>query len=353
MRLSIDEQIPPGVRRCAAEHQLGRPRIRYAAHKPARFLFIMGPLALLIGSAILVLYVLYYERVFSWWPEWQAYIVLAIGLAWLIVGCWICLTPLISPHIQVFLCPQGLIYRNGGRLSVIPWQRLARVWKTLTIDKKNTIICSYTVQRDDGARFLLKEDLPHLDRLGVFLEREVTRRHLPRALALYKAGQAQDFLEIEVNPKGLLLKREQKLLAWPDVKRVDIDKATMTIYRLGDGWEWASLSLIGIPNVGVLKGLADCILQELRIPNSPVIQTYDAGFPVHFGGISITKAGMKVTGGETTLPWREIASVGLGESEILIRRRNHPDQWFTLPIWMINDLPTLKELLDYILAQPH
>ncbi len=350
MRLSTTEQIPARVRRRAVEHDLGTPRIYYESRKEVRFSIIFGPCALLLGCLIFGIYNYYYDRVFSWWPVWQARIIQVIGLAWLLVGVWICLTPLFSPRVHVFLCPRGLIYIRR-RIYVVPWKSIRQLWKYIHIDKSVNISCSYMLQCGDRMRPMLRSDLPHVDRLGGFLEREVTRRLLPGSIAAYKAGKSQDFAEIVVGPKGLLLKRERKTLAWKDVERFTIDKATVSIYRKGDEWEWATFSVSSIPNVGVLKGLIDAVLQETQVRISPHIQAFEAGFAVFFGALSINKVGISVHNGEVTLPWSEIGSVAIGESELLIRRRGRPDEWYTLPIWMVADIPALKELLDYVLVQ--
>lgn len=350
MRLSTTDQIPARVRRCAAAHNLGAPRIYYESRKDARFLVFFGPSAVLLGCLVFGIYNYYYEHIFSWWPVWQQRVILGIGLAWLLVGIWISLTSLFSPRMHVFLCPHGLIYIRR-RVHVIPWKSIRQFWKHIHIDKNANLSSSYTLRRDDGRRFTLNNDLPHVDRLGGFLECEIARRLLPETLAAYKAGLAQDFGEIEVSQKGLLLKRERKLLPWQDVESFRIEKATASIHHKGDSWEWASFSVAAMPNVGVLKGLVDAILQETQASTLPHIQAYNAGFSVFFGALSVNKVGINVHNGAVTLPWSEIANVAIGESELLIRRRGRPDEWYTLPIWLVTDLPALKELIDYVLRQ--
>jgi hypothetical protein len=344
----MTEQIPARVRRYAAEYDLGTPRIYYESRQDTHFQLLFGLGALLISCLIFGIYNYYYERIFSWWPVWQVRVILLVGLAWLAIGIWICLTPLLTPRIHIFLCPRGLIYIRR-RMHHIPWQSIQQLRKMVVVNKTNVIAFSYLLVRDDGAHFPLKSNLPHIDRLGGFLEREVSRRLLPKTLAAYKEGQPQDFGEIVVNTQGLLLKRERKLLAWKDLERFTLDKTTASIYRKGDSWEWATLGVAGIPNVGVLKGLVDSMVQEKQSTVSPHIQAFNAGFSVFFGALNINKAGISVQNGEVTLPWREIAGVAIGESEVLIRRQGHPDEWYTLPIWQVADIAALKELIEYVM----
>src|SRR5215472_14152689 len=98
MRLTSAQQIPIRVQRYADAQRLGTPRILYeSARGDSRLRIILGPVTILIGCIITGLYNYYYNDVFSWWPVWQALIVLLIGIGWLCIGLWISITPLTSP----------------------------------------------------------------------------------------------------------------------------------------------------------------------------------------------------------------------------------------------------------------
>src|SRR5262249_12913835 len=155
----------------------------------------------------------------------------------------------------------------------------------------------------------------------------------------------------KVNRKGITLESEQKLLPWRDVDRLTVDKATVGIYRKGDNWEWATLSISGIPNVGVLKGVVDTLLQEMLYTRLPQIQAYRSGFIIYFGKLGISREGVSLNNGEDLLPWNEIASFGVGESEIIIHRTGLTEKWYTIPTWMVADAPILKELIEYIMRR--
>jgi hypothetical protein len=205
------------------------------------------------------------------------------------------------------------------------------------------------LRRNDGATFVLPNDLPHIERLGRFLEREVTRHLLARALTDFRAGKELDFADIRVKRQGIAIKSENKLLAWRNVDRLTVDKATVNIYRKGDSWEWATLNISGIPNVGVLKGVVDTLLQEMLHTRLPQLQAYRSGLPVYFGSLGISKKGVSFNNDEELLPWNEIASFGVGESEIIIHRTGLAEKWYTMPTWMATEPLILKELVEYIL----
>src|SRR5262249_27082990 len=148
------------------------------------------------------------------------------------------------------------------RISVIQWDDIGQFWKNVHMDRKSHILYSYTLKRNDGVTFALTNDLPHIERLGVFIEREATKHLLSQTLTDYRTGKELDFADIKLNRQGINLASEQKRLPWPEVDRLTVDKATVNIYRKGDNWEWATLSISGIPNVGVLKKITDTLLQE-------------------------------------------------------------------------------------------
>jgi hypothetical protein len=358
MRLTSVKQIPPKIQACASAHRLGSPRIVYQPRSVSSLHLFFGPLALLLGSLVVAAYVLLYDSIFSWWPTWQGSLVLIVGIAWLCVGAWILLTPIISPHLRVFLCPKGLIYARRTR-QVIRWDEIAVLSKEIEIDKKADVLCSYIIRRNDGMTFELRHDLPYLERLGSFMERESARHLLPRAIVAYAAGTTQEFADILVTSKGLALKSTRRLLHWHELEKLVVDETSVNIYRKGNNWAWATLSLSGIPNIGVLKGLVGHIkgeartrsLKEMYLTRSAQMDAYDAGISVPFGKLSLSKAGVSINSDDEIVPWDEVASFGVGENEIIIKRSGLLEEWHTLPIWAISNVPVLKELADYALWQ--
>jgi hypothetical protein len=348
MRLTSAQQIPIRVQRYAGAQRLGTPRILYESTQDSRLHVFLGPLTILIGCIIIGCYNFFYNDVFSWWPAWQALIILSVGIAWICVGMWISLAPIISPRVHIYLCPKGLIYLKR-RISVIQWDDISQFWKNIHLDKKARVSYAYTLKRNDGATFALPNDLPHIERLGSFLEREVTRHLLARVIADYHSGSELDFADIKVNQAGIVLTSEYKVLPWQEVDRITVDKATVSIHRKGDDWEWATLSISGIPNVGVLKGAVDALLQERLYTRLPQLQAYRSGLTVYFGPIGISQGGVSLNNGNELLPWNEITSFGVGENEIIIHRSGLAEKWYTLPTWMVVNAPMLKELVDYIL----
>jgi hypothetical protein len=365
MRLTSEKQIPSKIQACARAHSLGVPRIMYEPHAYSRLYLVLGPFALLVSALIFGGYRYYYEQFFRWGPEWQITLILSISVAWLIIGLWILLTPVFSPRTRVFLCPKGLIYDKRG-LEVIRWDRIALIHKELHVDASSALLRNYTLRREDGKLFVLTSDLPYLERLGGFMEREIVRHLLPRAISMYMDGQVQFFADVQVTRQGIAIKDNPQLLAWPDFERIVLDETTCSIYRTSSRQAWMTLSLSGMPNVWVLQGLAEHIMKHsMRVPmveekmvaanpapeifpRSSQIVAYDAGFSVHFGKLCINREGININDGEVVVPWEDIASLGVSNDELILRRIGAIDQWYTLPLWTISDVAALRQLIDYI-----
>jgi hypothetical protein len=70
-----------------------------------------------------------------------------------------------------------------------------------------------------------------------------------------------------------------------------------------------------------------------------------------FGALYVNKQGITVNNGKWLLPWSEIASVGIGEHEVMIRRKSRQLEWYTIPLWQVSDAAELKALIDYIMRE--
>ncbi len=355
MRLTSEKQIPSKIQAFATLCGLGTPRIVYEKRQVSRYYLFIGPLAIVIGGLIIGTYLSLYENIFSWWMPWKASMVLLIGIAWCCVGLWITLPLLLTPHLRLFLCPKGLIYARRN-LEVIHWSHIAQAMQKIDIDKRNHVVVSYIVRRDDGKVFTLKNDLPYIDRLYVFIEKEVARQLLPTALRECDSGIPQKFAAITIFPQGIGLEQEGRVLPWMSFERIELDKTTLSIHSRVGGWDWATVNLSGLPNVEVLLGLVEHyskgtanVLQSSSF--IPQIQAYNAGFTIFFGHMGMNKAGIKLDSNEELIPWQEVANFGISEDAVIIQRHGSMRTWYTVPLWTINDITSLRQLVDYVLYE--
>lgn len=338
--------IPYGVQRIAAQYQLGSPQDIYKARKENWLHLLPGIGALLIGGAVLAYFFHAYNSFFIFWPFWQMALVPTIGIGWSAVGLWILLSPWFSPEVRLFVYTEGLVY-STRTYEVIRWSQMERLWKDIHFDRKKRKTYSYVMRRNDQTFFIFKPDQVDGEKLGMLLEEEITRHLLPRAIAAFDAGDSILFDHIAVNLRSLRIKQGSKKLSWNEFERIAIGEQTIEIYKKGQVGVWASLKVVDIPNVEILRGLLRYAQQELEYRQVPSIAAYRAGLSVAFGPLKISQRGVVIN--NHTLPWNEIAGIGVGESEVMIKRKGNPVSWQVFPLWMIADASSLKELIDYIM----
>jgi hypothetical protein len=340
------QQVPPQTQRLAAQYQLGELQAVYEPEKDPWLVRLPGLFALLLGAALLYYFFSAYNTIFGYWPTWQMIFVPLIGCGWLCVGLWMIFSPWIAREQRVFVYQDGLVY-EARKAEAIRWSQMERIWKDVRFDRRMRKRCSYVVRRNDRAFFVFKSDLRDGEKLGIRLEEEITRRLLPRAIAAFEAGDAVLFDEVALSKRWLRVRQGSKKLAWRDVAGLRNDDKTLEINKKGTPTAWATLNVAAIPNVGVLSGLIEHAQREATL--SLQIVAYRSGLPVNFGPLTINQQGVKIERGAALLPWDEIAAIGVGASELIIRRKDSPQSWYAFPLWTIPDVPGLTELLNYIM----
>lgn len=347
-QVSPAQKIPREIQRIAAENRLGRPRLLCKSVKETGLYRSVGPGIMIVGCLILAAFLLAYTTFFQGWPLWQVALIPLVGAGWLIVGAWITLASFLTPWLRVYVCAHGLIYARR-EAEILRWEQIERLWKHTSVDGRGHILRSCSLRRSDGATFLFPGDLQQVEQLSALLENEVTRLRLPQAIAAYYTGVPLIFGPVVVSSHGIGMKRGRSILAWDEVGDIKLDEMTIGIYKKGEARVWALVKVADVPNVGVFQGLIARIKQELARNCLPHIVAYKAGFPVSFGPLSISRQGVVLDNGKVSLPWDEIASIAVGEREVMVRKKSAVDGWHVLPLWMVPDAAMLKELLDYVM----
>lgn len=339
-------QIPAKIRQLAATHQLGAPQHVHATQESLLYRFT-GLVCLLIGALIIIAYLLLFEHAFIWEPQWQAGIILLVGVAWIGTGGWILLGPFLSPSLRVFVCPAGLIYARQ-KAAVIPWHKVEAMWKDVHFHASGKAIRTYTVLRADQEKFVFTNTLHEIDKLGTMIEQKVTGQLLPIAVSSYRTVGLVDFDKLVVTLQGISIKERSNGLSWSVIGSISIDEVVIHIYKEHEEKDWGTLRVADIPNVGVFKALVKYILYERQYGQlARCIALYNAGLPVVFGKLSVNMQGIAVNDGkQLLLPWSEITSISVGRSELMIRREDQ--EWYALPLWMVSDISLLREFFYFI-----
>lgn len=236
---------------------------------------------------------------------------------------------------------------------VVPWQRVEGLWKDVRVvgrRGKQETRRTYIVQCVDDTLVRFDDEITDIEKLGSLLEDAITRRLLPRAIATYEAGATVVFAELAVNARGVMVKRARQMLPWQDVAGVTIDDTTVALYHFHKNGTWATLPVAVLPNVGVLKALLEYAMRDLshvRLPG--LLATYRAGLALDFGALRVSLRGIDVPQGNVFLPWDEVASIAVGEHEVMMRLLGLQPSWYTVPVSMVYDAALLKELLEYLM----
>lgn len=344
---SQPQQEPPYVLRAATAHQLGPLQ---TIHEPGREAYLyrfVGLFSVIVGCLIILFFFISYNSLFSSWPLWQAALIPLVGVTWLALAAWIFLTPYIHPRLRIFVYRDGLIYARG-KAEVLRWNQMERIWKDLDVGRKGSSVRAYTVRRSDDTLFVFTGELKNVEALGRLIEIEITRRLLPRALASYQAGGPVVFDEIVVSSRGIGVKPGRKLLPWDEFERLSVDKKKIALYKKKADAAWAVINVASVPNVEILQELVAHIQHAMSRKQLPLIVDYDAGRVVTFGVLQVSRQGVSIDNGHWLLPWNEIGSIGVGESEVILRRVDRVSEWYALPLWKVTEIDKLKELINYV-----
>ncbi|GAC1435402.1 MAG: hypothetical protein NVS4B1_30620 [Ktedonobacteraceae bacterium] len=311
---------------------------------------VLGPFCIVVGVLIIGAFLLFSQILFTWWLWWQADFIPLIGVIWIVSGLWFTLTPLLTRRVRVAVCPKGLIYIRQ-KAEAIPWDAMNSFWKDVQTDDKANPAYTYKVRCKDDSTFLFTQEIGSVEQLGQLIERTVAQQLLPQVIATYEKGTFVAFNEIAVDRRGICVMHKDVPLLWDDVEHVGINQTVISIYKKGEYWDWATLPVAHITNVAVLKQLIAYARKKHDTgPLRRMIAAYNAGFPLHFGSITLSQRGVDY--GKNTLSWSEIGGIGIGEQEVMIKKPSSiwgQDAWEIFPMHTITDVSLLKGLVDYVL----
>jgi hypothetical protein len=341
------------MRRAAKAYTLGELQAVYRLRKQSFLEALIGPFAILVGCAILGYFFSAYADTFRWWPFWEMLLIPLLAACWVLVGLWIVLAALLVRHARIFVYTDGLIsYKT--RATVVPWHELEGVWKNIKRDKDG-VRRSYLLQYSNGTLLRLRENIIGIEKLGDSLEEAITRRFLHKAIATYNAGASILFDEISVNALGIGFKQEHKMVPWKKVVRVRIDDTSISISKLDEAGDWATARVADVPNVAVLQGLIEYALSHLpHIRLADTLALYATGQAVDFGALQVSQQGVFVQQSQVRLPWGEVASIGVGANEVIIRRSNPislATDWYVIPLATVSNVPLLRDLVAYLMRE--
>jgi hypothetical protein len=123
---------------------------------------------------------------------------------------------------------------------------------------------TYTIVRRDGEKMVLSGfALGRLGKLADRIDRELSRRHFPRLLQFYEAGEPVEFGPISVSSAGLV--KGNSTLPWASVTSAEIDgEFDFTVKQRGSIWAWCGVPVRKIPNLHMFLQLVEKRVQVPR-----------------------------------------------------------------------------------------
>jgi len=349
---TVQTQVPPEIASIAAIYQLGQPQNFYEPTKPSILYHATGLSAIVMGCLIIIFFFMTYATLIGWLMAWQVVLIPLVGLTWFLFGIVIIFSPYSAPRMQVYVCGEGLICCQKTT-EIVRWNQIERLWQNIRIDRKGQKDCFYTIRRNDETFFTFTSELQNVEELAKRLEEELMRYLFPRAVAAYQAGQLLAFDEIVVSRHDIRLREDRRSLPWNQFAKLTNDARTLSLYKKNEPHPWATLKARDIPNIPILQAITDYIQDTRKGRTLPQLIAYKAGSTIHFGRLSLNWQGIEVDNGKERFRWNEIASIGVGENELILRKEGKDAGWYTVPLWMLRDVVALKELLACIVwAKP-
>lgn len=343
------QRLPRNIHTMAQARQLGALQRIYQQGTSPRWYILLALGCICLGAGLIGIFIVFNATTFSWWPTWQARLVPIVGACWLLLGCWLGLNPFLAPVTRVYIYAKGIIYQQRTT-SVTFWRQVAYLWRAHPMEHGQRLI-SYKLQCDNGLHFVLSSHLAELELLGQFLDKVVTRRWLPIYIAAYHHNQPLDFNLLELDAAGIRLKQQNRLLEWPDVEALKLDKLYLMVYKKDESEAWATLPIGDIPNATALRRLVSYICQDTARRRLPEVIAYQQGDRVHFGKLSLSKQGVELHDTQKSMPWDAIAGIGVGGAEVIIRKRGVPSEWYAIPLWSVTNEAALKVLISHIVLR--
>ena len=253
------QPIPPEAQQLVATYQLGMPVAEFGSKLTAGKL-VSSILFLLIGAGFLVL------SLTTSSSSSGLLALLLISLLFIGLGLASFIVMYLRRNLHIYVCPEGLLYVNGDKADVIRWDQIEVVWTQVTKRYYNGVYTGtthlYTVRRGDGATFKFSDKFHKVGDLGTIIERETSRRLLPKAIAAYNAGMPVTFGKLTVSQQGVSNGKE--LLPWYQIKGIQVNRGIVTVSKEGKWLNWASIAVSRTPNIFVFMGLVNYVVNGRR-----------------------------------------------------------------------------------------
>ncbi|HEU5368704.1 MAG TPA: DUF6585 family protein [Ktedonobacterales bacterium] len=164
---------------------------------------------------------------------------------------------------RIYACTDGFLFMKGSNPIPCRWDQVAFVWQRIIRHYRNGIYTGtsykYTVQRADGVKIVLTEMFRKVNQLGEQIQREVTSRLAPQALAAINAGQTLSFGPFNLSRQGLATSKG--MIPWSEAQQVSANRGLVMIQRRGQSRGAPYGGVDKVPNLYVFLFVADALVK--------------------------------------------------------------------------------------------
>jgi hypothetical protein len=156
----------------------------------------------------------------------------------------------------------GLTYSRRGKTEAMRWDEMEKVFMSIVNTKNlHTITYNYRLENENGRKITFNyndQAMQNMQQLSDTIQREITKRQLPKAVALYNGGSTVTFGQLSLSQNGLSNSKET--IPWNEVAEVKLHNGVVTV-RKKDKWlNWSNITVGGTPNIYVFLHLVDQIV---------------------------------------------------------------------------------------------
>jgi hypothetical protein len=178
-------------------------------------------------------------------------------------------SPLVSAkarQLGFHLFDEGLVHATGAGLQAYPWDAIDTVYQSITRRESGGVPMgtahSYLVEFNDGRRLTLNNFSADMKVLGPFLQSQVARVQVPRALRHLDSGHAIPFGPFTVNSAGV--SRGGRGATWSEIACVYIENGGVRLHRSGGKAVLGGRQIRDLPNYATFVCLVDNLATAQR-----------------------------------------------------------------------------------------
>ena len=162
---------------------------------------------------------------------------------------------------QVEIHEQGFVYSTVFETVNVHWEDVSAVWQAKRARQRNgpTTSATYTILLKNKKKLVLdNERFKNAEGLGDTIQKEVTRRLMPKYIELLRSGGTAKFGKLSISQQGISNGKET--IPWSQVQAVRINNGIININKEGKWLGWANVMAYEIPNLFIFLGLVDQIV---------------------------------------------------------------------------------------------